>query len=212
MCGCKICDCFKKEEEIKNQVLIEGRPKYISFENIEIIKKQAVKNVCKIRKEKNISGTGYLCLIPHPDKLNPLPVLITCNHILGKDDIKPGKEINLLFNDQIEKILKIDDSRKTYTSNEKEFDITIIEIKKEDEININNILEIDDNIFNEEEINFYKNKSIYIIHYPLGSKSSYSNDVIKSIDINKIRIEHGCATEEGSSGAPILNLNNFKVL
>ena len=194
----------------QNEAKIPGIPDAISFEGLEIIKEQKENNVCKIVKENGITGSGFLCIIPFPDKLHPLPVLFTCNHVLNDDDIKPGKEIKLIFNDKIEKILKIDDSRMTYTSEEKEFDTTIIEIRNEDNFDINNMLEIDNNIYKENFYQIYKDKTIYIIHYPNGLNSSYSHNVIKYIENNLIF--HKCATESGSSGAPIINLQNFKVI
>ena len=62
----------------------------------------------------NLSGTGFLCIIPFPDKLNQLSVLITSNHVLGNECIKPGKSINLIFNNNISKTLYIDETRKVY--------------------------------------------------------------------------------------------------
>ena len=194
----------------KNEAKIPGTPDAISFEGLEIIKEQKENNVCKIVKENDLTGTGFLCLIPFPDKLHPLPVLFTCHHVLNDDDVKPGKEIKLIFNDKIEKILKIDSSRMIYTSKEEEYDTTIIEIKDEDNFDMNNMLEIDNNIYRDNLNQFYKNKTIYIIHYPNGLNSSYSHHIIKNIDNNIIF--HMCATEGGSSGAPIFNLQNFKVL
>ena len=41
--------------------------------------------------------------------------------------------------------------------------------------------------------------------------SSYSLDVIKSIDESNTKLEHFYSTEYGSSGAPIINSNNHKV-
>ena len=42
------------------------------------------------------------------------------------------------------------------------------------------MLEIDYDIYKEEPlINLYRNKTVYIIHYPLGLKISYSNDIAK---------------------------------
>ena len=93
-------------------------PDYIPFEDMEIISEQKKDNVFKIMKKNDIFGTGFLCLIPFPDKLNLIPVLFTCNHVLNEDDISPGKEIKLLFNDKIEKIIKIDETRKTWTNTE----------------------------------------------------------------------------------------------
>ena len=211
MCGCEICS--KDEEDINKQLIIKGRSRYISFDELSIINKQKENNVFKIIKDEKTYGTGFFCLIPYPDKLNLLPVLFTCNHVLGAEEIKPGKEIKLLFNDKELKIIKIDKNRKAYTSPQNEYDTTIIEIKDNDGFSLRNILEIDYDIYEDcPLVNLYRNKNIYIIHYPLGLNSSYSNDVIKNIDINNIKIEHLCATEEGSSGAPILNLQNFKVI
>ena len=194
----------------ENEAKIPGTPDAISFEGLAVINEQKENNVCKIVKENDVTGTGFLCLIPFPDKLHPLPVLFTCNHVLNGDDIKPGKEIKMIFNDKIEKILKIDDSRMTYTSEENEFDTTIIEIRNEDNFDINNMLEIDNNIYKDNLDKFYQNRTVYIIHYPNGLNSSYSSNIIKYIDNNKIF--HICATENGSSGSPIFNLQNFKVM
>ena len=211
MCGCTIC--YEDKEDIHTQLIMKGRPRYTSFDDLSIITKQKKNNVFKIKKDEKTFGTGFFCLIPYPDKLNLLPVLFTCNHVLGTEEIKPGKEIQLFFNDKELKIIKIDENRKIYTSPQNEYDTTIIEIKDNDGFNINNILEIDYDIYEDcPLVNLYKNKNIYIIHYPLGLNSSYSSDIIKTIDINNIKIEHLCATEDGSSGAPILNLQNFKVI
>ena len=51
-----------------------------------------------------------------------------------KKDIKPGKKINLIFNNSIEKQIFIDKLRITIT-NEK-YDFTIIEIKDDDGIEL----------------------------------------------------------------------------
>ena len=191
---------------------IKGISDYISFEKLSIIERQKEYNVCKITKNNKGIGTGFLCLIPYPDRINLLPALITCNHVLNEDDIKEGKEINLIFNDKINKKLKIEKSRVIYTSDKNEYDTTIIEIKKTDDFYNNNMLEIDYDIYQEGQLaNLYKNKSIYIIHYPNGNISSFSDNIIKNIHQNNI-IEHLCSTQGGSSGAPILNLTNFKVI
>ena len=110
-------------------------------------------------------------------------------------------------NEKIKKEITIDESRKRYTykNDEEGIDITIIEIKSNID-NINNFLEIDDEILELE----CKRKSIYILHYPKDKKLvSYGliNDIIDDKKIN-----HYCNTEEGSSGSPILSLNNYKVV
>ena len=102
----------------------------------------------------------------------------------------------------------MDKPRKTFTklNDEEGLDITIIEIKPEEDI-INNFLTYDfDEILGIE----YKRKSVYILHYPLD-KNLVSYGLIKDIKDGK-KISHYCNIEEGSSGGPILSLNNFKVI
>jgi V8-like Glu-specific endopeptidase len=53
-------------------------------------------------------------------------------------------------------------------------------------------------------------KSIYILHYPNCGKSSVSYGIIKKLQNSDI--SHLCSTEKGSSGSPILNLTNNKVI
>ena len=198
-------------DEIIREGHFIGRPESLSKYTTKKIFEQMDKSVCKIITSKS-TGTGFFCIIPFPDKLNPLPVLITCNHVLGEENLNPGKEIKYEING-IEKIIKINNSRKIYTSDKDVYDITIIEIKPEDQFDINNMLEIEDDIFKDEILNnTYKNKTIYIIHYPNGKEPTHSVDVIKSIDMQNLSIHHLCSTEEGSSGGPLFNVKTHRVI
>ena len=182
----------------------------ISIDILKIIIEQTEKSIYKIKCKNGENGTGFFCLIPFPDKLNVLPVLITNNHVLN---ITEGKKIIFTMNnDKISKHITIDESRKTYT-NEK-YDITIIEMKKSDNMNFNTFLEIDENIFTDNPNDFYRHKSIYLIYYPIGNKADYSNGLIKDIDkyLDFYNVNHLCQTKKGASGCPIINLNNNRVL
>ena len=66
--------------DVKKEEYIIGHPDPLSKEATLKIIGQMDKNVCKIMKEKS-TGTGFLCIIPFPNKLNRLPVLMTCNHV-----------------------------------------------------------------------------------------------------------------------------------
>ena len=56
-------------------------------------------------------------------------------------------------------------------------------------------------------------KNQYIIQYPEGEKLGVSYGVLKEIYKNKeYNFKHLCCTKEGSSGSPIINLNNNKVI
>lgn len=71
--------------------------------------------------------------------------------------------------------------------------------------------EIDDNIYNS-NLQYYLNKTIYLLHYPLGNRVKFSIGIIKFFDENNIDIYHLCETRKGSSGSPMINLLNFKVV
>ncbi len=114
-------------------------------------------SVFKILKE-NSSGTGFLCLLPYPDRFNLLPVLITCHHVLGINELKEGNQIQLIFNGE-KKLINLN-GRKIYTSNDKEFDIIIIELKK-GEFKENYYLEIDNDLFISDQLDkIFRNKSV----------------------------------------------------
>ena len=195
-------------EEIKETVLT-GYPNIIPFDCTQKIIDQMKKDICKIKIGEE-QGTGFFCKIPFPNKDNMLPVLITNNHVINADVLfkenekfeikikeeKNGKEINL-------------NNRKKYTN--KDYDITIIEIKEKDEIK--SFLELDDKIINDiinnnDENDDYIDETLYIIQYPEG-QLSVSYGILQNIFVDKkYNFNHKCCTRRGSSGSPILNLKN----
>ena len=195
--------------DIKQEKLIKEQPIPVSIENTKEILFQMENCICKIYLKNGEIGAGFFCKIPFNNNL--LPVLITNNHVLNKDDIDNNKIIKLMINNEVKKI-EIDNMRKRYTNSDKNIDITIIEIKPNKD-GINNYLEIDVNDINKNKENIeleYKKKSIYILHYP-NEELSVSYGIIKDIIDNKT-INHYCNTEEGSSGSPILSLKTLKVI
>ena len=85
----------------------------------------------------------------------------------------------------------------------------ILKLKDEDEIN--DYLEIDKNIFKHNSENSYKNDPIYILQYPDAKEAavSYGIGIEK---ISEYEIKHLCNTKNGSSGGPIINSLNGKVI
>ena len=81
-------------------------------------------------------------------------------------------------------------------------------MKYPDKDRIYNYMDIDDRYT--ENSNIIYEKSIYIIQYPLGEKVGVSYGIINNID--KYNIEHYCSTNEGSSGSPILDISNNKII
>ena len=205
--SCSDSNSLLEKEDIIKQEHIIGRPRSLSRKELIKIFEQMEYSVYKIVKE-NLTGTGFICRIPYPNELHKLPVLITCNHILEEDDIEPGKIIKLILNETEHKI-KIDEKRKVYT--DKEYDITIIELDKEEYV-MKYLLDIDSDINKDINLNnIYKNETIYILHYPEGKEIEYSLDTIKKINDNN-KIEHHCSTNYGSSGGPIILLKYFKII
>ena len=139
-----------------------------------------------------------------------LSVFITNNHIINNELLYKDNSIIEINIEEENNIIKLNLNNRIKYTNE-EYDITIIEIKNED--NINNYLELDDNIINDIINNNNKNKNyidktIYIIQYPKG-KLSVSYGILDNIyEDKKYYFNHKCSTEGGSSGSTILNINN----
>ena len=202
--SCSNTDNENVNDKINRETHYKRHQKSLSNNEMMRIFEQINKSICKIIDNQ---GSGFICKIPYPNNLNLLPVLITCNHVLGDKDLEPSKKIKLVFEEE-EKFIEIDDNRKVYKSNE--YDTTIIEIKKTDGFNLKNFLEVDEDIFSDNLNEIYKNKNIYVIHYPKVKGAEYSVESIKNISDNKIY--HFCSTDRGSSGCPILCLDTFKVI
>ena len=94
-------------------------------------------------------------------------------------------------------------------------DVTIIEIKEDDKVNciFLEIIEIEKECLK----NYLNNKkSIYIIHYPKNINDEKcvcsSFGILNEIKEYESEINYLCSTDDGSSGSPILLLNNKKVI
>ena len=154
------------------EAILTDYPNVISYDCSKKIIAQMERNICKINIGKN-QGTGFFCKIPFPTEEKMLPVLMTNNHVINEDLLNQANakiELDIKEEDEV-KIINLN-NRKKYTN--EEYDITIIEIKPQD--NINNYLELDDTILNDivkdkDKNKEYKNKTIYIIQYPEGELS-----------------------------------------
>jgi hypothetical protein len=116
-----------------------------------------------------------------------------------------------MFNESIMSNIIITEKRKVYTN--KESDITLIEITNNDEKDLSiDYLELDNNVNKGEDFYdiLYKEKPVYVLHYPEGKEVIVSYGILNRID--KEEINHFCSTEKGSSGAPIISLDNLKVI
>ena len=195
-------------DEMEKEMKIYLMPQFMDIDLSQFIINQSNKCCCKIAKGK---GSGFLCKIFLPNLTSLFSCLITNNHVLGKDDILKGKEINFsLENDKRYFSFIIDDSRITYTN--KEFNFTIIEIKANDNLDINSFLEVDQNISDNNALNYFQKRSIYLLHYPFGKNAGFSYGIIRNISKYNYIIYHNCFSEHASLGAPLINVLNKKVI
>ena len=121
-----------KEEDYIKENHIPNQPEPMSLKELEILNRLSKTHVCKINCNDGTTGTGFFCNIPIGWG-NYLAVLMTNNHVLDLNSIQPGQTINFsLDNDNKNYKILVDESRKTYTN--ESYDVTIIEIKFDDNI------------------------------------------------------------------------------
>ena len=194
--------------EYNQEAFIDNYPTYVSMEDTENKILFQMKNcICKILKTNGKKGTGFFIKINYNNEL--LHLLVTNNHVLNEDDIDKDKIIEITLND--DKIFKklVIGQRIKYT--DIGFDITFIEIYPEKD-KINNFLEVDDDIDKDEDLlkSLYINKSLYMLHHPKAEKINVSYGVSKGIYGDYIG--YYLNTDPGSSGAPVLSLQKFKII
>ena len=173
---------------------------------------QIKNNICKIISNDGKIGTGFFCKISFPQSSASIKVLMTTNHILGDNDITPEKNIQIILYNEQSFNLSIGDSRRIYT--EKLFDITIIEIKNEDNLNIGDqLLEIDEQVIDDNAIrnNMFIDKSVYLCDFS-NKEIMCSVGLVQEISSNDYSIQTLCFNKRESSGGPMFNSSNSKII
>ena len=179
--------------------------KPVNIEGTKKILEQMTNCICKVNNNQ-IIGTGFFCKIPYNNGAQ-INALITSYQIINEFYLNQYNYINLLINDYNQaKIINLDPSRNVYFN--KMYNTTIIELKEYD--NINNYLELDDNLFSNNIKSLFESESIYILQYLNGGKAIVSYGLLN--ELNGFNMNNICYINNGSNGAPILNLTNNKVL
>ena len=183
----------------------------ISFEQTKKILEQMGNYICKIIIDNDTKGTGFLCKIPLHGDNKLAPVLITNNNVINDDILARKKDITIeSFCTSSIKSKKLNLSNRTAYNNKK-LGISIIEIVNKDGFKNINMLELDEDMLSGKIIKFI-DKSIYMIHSnqeTLYVSYGLVNDMGKNQSYNFI---HTCKAFNGSSGSPILNLENNKII
>ncbi len=192
--GMGLCNCDKNIIPAENNFIQNEMPPFEKIRN----------KVCKIKCTNGKKGIGFFYKIPvKKNENNFMTVLINDSQTLNEKDFDSNKnnEIKITLNNG-EEIL-IDESRKIYTN--KEFEVTITEIK-EDEIKDNNIYSEIDNISDKKEKflvynHDYNNNNDKIFDFSF----CYLKDINKKNN-NIIEYENEEKDKEFPLGSLLLNL------
>ena len=161
-------------------------------------------------KNNGKKGTGFFCKIKNPNSSDSLPVLITSSQFYNKEDFYTKKKIELIIKNY-KYTLYVDDSRKSYINDDK-YNISLLEIKKEDYLDIDSFLEIEsDESFDSN--NLYQNESLGLVSY--NKKEKNYNAIkfkIKTINENQYAFKFESNLNEELIGSPIINITNNKIL
>ena len=183
----------------------QAYPQPVTREQSKIILMQMANGICKVNSDKEIAS-GFFCYIPF-DAVN-MKVLITNHHVISEKYCKENKYIEINLNDGENHIsIPIQDDRKKYF-NEK-YDITIIQIRKKDNINAQ-FLELDESVIYEKTEKYFKHLTIYNISYPSSNKAMVSYGLLKEVNDSKLICL--CSSERSCSGSPILNLSSYRII
>ena len=184
----------------------------ISFEQTKKILEQMENYICKIIIDKDTKGTGFLCKIPLQGDNKFTPVLITNNNVINDNILARKKDITIeSFCTSSIKRKTINLSNRTAYNNKK-LGISIIEIVNKDGFKNINMFELDEDMLSSGKTDKFNDKSIYMIHSnqeTLYVSYGKVNDNRKNQSHNFL---HTCYAFNGSSGSPILNLENNKII
>ena len=151
---------------------MEIYPKWVTKHCIEKIFEQMNKQIYILNENERNFEAGFFCSINYKDKNVPIKVLII-NKYLKTEEI--NNNINIPINNKNQNIDLGDIIYKN-----KDYNITIFEIKENYNININYI-EIDDLLYNNEPEMYFNKEPIYIIQWNNKEEMVLSYGIIKNI-------------------------------
>ena len=126
---------MKKENNLKDSI------EPVNIKGTKRILDQMMNCICRIKIKERL-GTGFFCKIHFRKEI--INALMTNYHFLNEKDLKDNKKLNLSLYDE-KNIITIDLEHVREIYFNKDYDVALIELKKED--NIKYYLELDDNLF-----------------------------------------------------------------
>ena len=185
---------------------IQTENSIISQNEDNLIKNQIIKSLCKIYIKDQYKGIGFLCKISNFNNTRyNIPILLTYNHIINKQNITNNDQINVKINNEPTLYnININNYKSVYT--DLEYDITIIELNNNEKVNF---LDID---ISESPNNLYENKLAYLIQSENLNKVEIFYGRIKKIINNLIVYYETRLCSLIPDKGFILNVKNNKVI
>jgi len=185
----------------------KAKLKKIKTINTEVKSGQFNNKICEIKKG-DITGLGFFCKIDSPNSKDFTPVLITSYDLIGYSEILT-KKIEFTLNNK-KYNLNLDDSRKYY-SDEENYNTTIIEIKKEDKLDIDSFFEIEmDN--DKKDIGYLARQTIVVLYKNIGNNLDIYKIRPLLMNQNGYQFKYNFEVNSKCYGSPLLNINNNKII
>ena len=180
----------------------------------KILKNEYRRNICRIEyyvDNKPVYGTGFFCKIDYIYN-KKMPVLITCEHVLDDYFFQNYEYLSVSYSSNNEIFSPIISLKNKRIIRDEGSDLTIIEINDKDEgLDIYSFLEIDNSV--DLENPQLINKKVYLYHYPKGVEDEYySQGYITNMSNEDNYFITKLSTLPGTSGAPIINYENDRVI
>ena len=206
--GCGSSIATEINHDYKKECLIKGEnPSLISESIIDKLCNSIARIEFKLNNQLKIS-TGFF--IKLNIKKKQYKFIQTCEHSITQDNIDSKIIIDIYYGkveNETKFIIELD-KNKRYIKAYKLLDTTLIEIIDKDNIPEDKFLLPDLNYIN--GFSQYKNQQVFTAGYPNVSihkkEKHLSSGIIKRN--GKKQFQHTCDTREGSSGSPLLNINN----
>ena len=181
---------------------------------LKVIPEQTKNSLCHIKNNEGDNSIGFFCVIPFINNNNLLPILVLNNanfkeNTINKIFITLCNNKNNTITSETSEII-IDNKRKIFL--DEEINISFIEIKDKDNIDKNLFLFLDEKNFNDDLEKELLNKQIYLIYYLENNYSDYTTGIIKKINKQKKYFEFISKNRLSSSGYPIFNFNNNRII
>ena len=166
-----------------------------------------------LNKAEKVIGTGFFLRVKINNNVSHF--LITCQHVIKENFVKEKKVIKLYYGKAKEEKnfeIELDKGKRNIKCFDTPYDVTLVEILKEDKIGEDKYLIPDFSYKN--DYNFYLNKNnyFYLAGYPQNNERSISSGKIIKILEESEEFEHSLDAIGGNSGSPICLANNLFVV